>query len=194
MTAAKTQVSQRERRLLWLALAALVVAVPTIVVPLLAPVEEVATDPETGLTEIRTVLGKVERQLMTNQALRGKVGNDKAHFLTPGAVSDLLTIIGQAGGQAGLELRSNSLGVRQKAKPLPEVTIQIDYKGRYPNLVKFVDKLEHLEVPVVIRNLRMTLKDENSGEISGTVKLTSYLLEKPKHIGQKKPEEGEKKA
>ncbi len=194
MTAQKKQVSNREQRLLWLAIAALVVAVPTIVMPLLSTVEGTAIDPEEGLTEIRTVLGRVERQLKTNQALRSKVGNEKAHFLAPNAVSDLLTIIGQAGGQAGLELRSNSLGVREKAKPLPEVTIQIDYKGRYPNLVKFVDKLEHLEVPVVIRNVRMTLKDENSGEINGTVKLTSYLLEKPKHIGQKKPEEGEKKA
>lgn len=187
-------ISARERRLLILTVVAIVIAVPTILLPLLAGDEAVERNSEASLENVEKVLGRVESQLRSNLKLRARTGNAEAQFIPRARILDLVVMLEQAGGESGLKISSFAPSRREKAKPLEEVNVQLNYTGRYPNVVQFLDKLEHLKIPVFVRNLRMTLKDENSGELSGSIKITSYILEPPKLIGQKKDEESEASA
>ncbi len=183
------RMSARERRLLIITLIAAVICIPVVIGPLLGSQEATDEDPDAELAQIQSVLSRVERQLATNQNLREKLGNPDAEFISPSGVLELLVELEQVGKQADLKISSYAQGIREKAKPLPELTVQIDYTGRFQNVVKFLDALEKMKVPVYVRNLRMTLKDEGSGELTGNIKITSFLQEAPQHIGKEKATE-----
>lgn len=180
-----SNLSARERRLAILTAAALFIVAPLAIAPYLEADPDEKNDPDAGLAQVQDVLGQVDKQLQANQALRNRLGNPEARFVSEKKLSTFLIALEEAGGKAGLGLKSYSPAVREKAKPLPEVTVQVDYAGNYKSLVKFLDELERLKIPAYVRNLRISIKDEKSGELTGSVKVSSYLVDEPKYIGKK---------
>jgi hypothetical protein len=128
-----------------------------------------------GLGELLATLDRIDTLEKTNQEIKKSLGNERMNCIDVGKTAELLRIISEAGGRCGMRVTNFNPTPRQKSKPLPSLEVQIAFECQYEQLVRFVDQLDRIEIPVFIQALRVNCKQPGQPQLAGTMTIVTYV-------------------